>query len=73
MDKTFSLDRVEEGVAVLIAQDGASFHVLRKMLPQDTREGDLVALQSGKWTILREETDELQAELFALQESLFDE
>ena len=73
MEKSFSLDRIEEDVAVLIAQDGGCFPVLACKLPTDACEGDLVALRSGQWTILREETDKLREELFDLQESLFDE
>ena len=73
MDKAFSLDRIEEGLAVLIAPDGSVFHVLARFLPPDARDGDLLALQNGTWTILRAQTDALRDELFALQESLFDE
>ena len=73
MDKTFSIDRFEEDLAVLVSQDGGTFPVLARFLPSDAREGDLVALQAGKWTILRTETEKLRAELFDLQESLFDE
>ena len=73
MDRSFSLDRFEEDTAVLIAQDGGIFHVLARFLPTGTREGDLLALRSGQWIILREETDKLRDELFDLQESLFDE
>lgn len=73
MDRTFSLDRFEDDLAVLIAQDGGRFAVLARFLPTDAREGDLVALRSGRWTILPQETERLRAELFDLQESLFDE
>jgi hypothetical protein len=71
MNKTFSLDRFEEDLAVLIDRSGGYFHVLTRFLPSDAREGDLLALRCGKWTILREVTDERREELFDLQESLF--
>ena len=73
MDKTYSLDRIEDIVAVLIAQDGCRYSVLSQKLPPDVREGDVLALRSGVWTILHAETERLRAELFELQESLFDE
>ena len=72
MAMTFSLDRFEEDVAVLIDRDGGCFSVLAHKLPSDAREGDLVALQNGVWTLLREETDKLRRELFDLSESFFD-
>lgn len=73
MDKTFSLDRFEEDLAVLISSDGGHFHVLARFLPPDAREGDVLALKSRRWTILPQETQALREELFDLQESLFDE
>ena len=73
MNKTFSIDRIDEGLAVLIAEDGGRFRVLARCLPSDAREGDLVALLCGKWTILHEETERMRQALFELQESLFDE
>ncbi len=73
MDKTFSIDRFEEDLAVLIAQDGGYFPVSAHKLPPDAHEGSLVALQDGRWTVLQEETEELRQSLFDLQESLFDE
>ena len=73
MDKAFSIDRIEEDVAVLIAQDGAVYPVRAASLPAEAREGDVVSLQSGRWTVLREETEKRRQELFDLQESLFDE
>ena len=72
MDKTFSLDRFEDDLAVLIDRSGGHFHILKRFLPPESREGDLVALRCGKWMILREETERLQKELFDLQERLFD-
>lgn len=73
MDRRFSLDRIEEDIAVLIEQGGGTFHVLAGKLPPLARDGDVLALRSGTWTILREETDKLRKEMFDLQESLFEE
>lgn len=72
MDKTFSLDRIEETLAVLIDRNGGVFRVLAHMLPPDAREGDLLALQGGRWTVLPEETAHRRDANFDLQESLFD-
>ncbi len=73
MDKTFSIDRFENDLAVLIADDGGCFCILRHKLPSDACEGDLVALRAGAWIALREQTETLRTELFLQQESLFDE
>jgi hypothetical protein len=73
MDKPFSIDRFEEDLAVLIAQDGGYFPVSAHKLPTGVREGDLVALRDGKWTVLQAETEKQRQSLFDLQESLFDE
>ncbi len=72
MNKTFSLDRIEETLAVLIDRDGGVFHVLAHMLPPDAREGDLLELQGGRWTVLTQETQRRRDANFDLQESLFD-
>ena len=73
MDNVFSIDSIESGIARLVPEEGASVHILAQKLPQDAAAGDRVAFRGGKWTVLAEETDALRAELFDLQESLFDE
>ena len=73
MNRTFSIDRFEADLAVLEAQDGALVRIVRRFLPAEAREGDVIALQNGAWVVLHEETERLRAELFAMQEDLFDE
>ena len=73
MNRIFSIDRFERQIAALLPQDGAPVHVLRAKLPAGAREGDCVAFQDGAWRLLPEQTKQLREELFALQESLFDE
>ncbi len=73
MDKPFSIDRIEEDIAVLAARDGRIFSVLARFLPPHAREGDLIALQGGKWAVLCNETEKTRKALFDMQENLFDE
>ena len=73
MDRAFSIDRFEGALAVLVPDGGMPVHVLAERLPPDAREGDRVSLVDRRWTIQRAETDGLRAELFELQECLFDE
>ena len=69
---TFSLDRIEEGIAVCESEDGEVLHVRAQSLPTGVREGSLLSFSDGQWTLLEAQTDRVRQKLFQLQESLFD-
>ena len=64
-----SLDRIEEGIAVLVTPDGHMWLLPAGYLPEDSREGDVLDV------ILRrnpEETEELAGRVRDLQQRLLD-
>ena len=69
----YTIDRIEEGIAVCERSDGMRLHVLFSALPDGTREGSILTFDNGHWTLLADETARVRQELFDLQESLFDE
>ena len=69
----YSVDRIEEGIAVCESAEGETLHVRQTTLPDGVREGSLLTFADGQWTLCEEETARARHELFLLQESLFDE
>ncbi len=69
----YSIDRIEEGIAVCEGADGSSLRVRLAQLPDGAREGSVLSLQDGQWTLLQDETDAAREELFLFAESLFEE
>lgn len=69
----YSIDRITEGIAVCESEDGEALHVRADTLPDGVCEGSLLSFSDGQWTLLEDETARVRHELFALQESLFDE
>ena len=69
----YSIDRIEEGVAVCESARGEVLHVRAETLPGDAREGSMVSFMNGAWTVLHAQTETVRHELFLMQESLFDE
>ena len=67
-----SIDRVEDGIAVCITENGGRVLALVSRLPEGAAEGSVLRLENGSWTLCAEETERIRKELFALQESLFD-
>ena len=66
----FSFDRLEgkgKGVAVLVAEDGASINVPRSLLPAGAKPGDVLALTLE---VDPEATKKLAADTARLQEEL---
>ena len=64
-----SLDRIEEGIAVLVTKDGHMWLMPAEYLPEDSREGDVLDV------ILRknpEETEKLAGSIHDLQRKLLE-
>ncbi len=64
-----SLDRIEEGIAVLVTHDGHMWLLPAENLPEGSREGDVLDV------ILRknpEETEKLAGRVHDLQQRLLD-
>ena len=47
----YSLDRFEEGFALLEGPDGGFVQVLRSQLPPTARQGDLLTQSGGVWQV----------------------
>jgi len=45
MSHTWTVDSIEEGIAAVHEQDGTLLHVPAWLLPDGTREGDIVAIE----------------------------
>ena len=70
---TYSIDRIEEGIAVCESAEGETVRVRAETLPDGAKEGSLVSFSDGQWTLLEDETAKARHEMFLLSESLFDE
>lgn len=44
MTRTWTLDSIEEGIAAVLEEDGRVLHIPAWILPDGTREGDVVAI-----------------------------
>jgi|GEM_PF-299708 len=62
-----SLDRIEEGIAVLITEDGQSWHVPESRMPDGSREGQLFDVI---FRINQQETEDLSERIGDLQRAL---
>lgn len=69
--KQYGVDRFEGDYAVLVDGDGRCLNVLRKELPSEIAEGDLVAFNDGEYRLLNEETVERKKEVSDLLDELF--
>lgn len=66
----YSIDRFEDGFAVLQDDNGESINVERTALPADSRQGDIVVSKDGKWVKDFEETAKRRNEVLKLQQKL---
>lgn len=65
------IDRFEEGYAVVEDSDtNKNFSLNRKLIEDDAREGDVIALTDGVYKVDSEETKRRRAEALALLERL---
>lgn len=69
----YSLDRFEEGQAVLLGDDGTTLIADGWELPAEAREGDILRLgEDGQFVVDREETDRRQQEVADLLRRILD-
>jgi len=67
----YIIDRVEGGLAVYEKEDGSFERIPLQKLPEGAREGSVLVLQEGAWTLDLQAEQERRARLFAKQEGLF--
>ena len=67
----YSVDRIEEGIAVCEDENGGSVKLEITMLPDGIREGDLFLMTEDKTEILHDETAEKKKRMADLQKSIF--
>lgn len=63
----FSVDRIEGDLAVLEDENGVLQTVPLAQLPPDTREGSVLRLENGVWTLDADEAARRRAEALHLQ------
>lgn len=52
----YTIDRIEEGVAVCEDENGEQIKLLASQLPEGAGEGDILFKESGEWRLDLEET-----------------
>lgn len=65
----FTIDRIEDGYAVCIDDEGRQSDIELSLIESGARSGDVL---SDDYKILREETERRRAEIQALQDELFE-
>lgn len=66
----YSLDRIEDGIAVLIDDNGDSVEVSSSALPEGAKEGDILNESEGVFSLCTDETALRRAEALAMQRKL---
>ncbi len=72
MKEYFSLDRFEENFAILEDKDRNFIKILKKILPKDAKEGDVLIKTNEKFEVDAEQTAKLREKIISLQNSLWD-
>lgn len=67
----YSVDRIEEGIAVCEDENGGRMTVKVEELPFDVKEGDIISEQDGVLELLPDETQEKKKRMASLQRSIF--
>ncbi len=66
----YCVDRIEEGVAVLLSSDGAALRLPLSCLPEGTAEGAVLREEGGVFVPDEAQAEVRRAALLALQQSL---
>ena len=66
----FSVDRIEDGMAVLEGDDGKLLHIPLGILPPELAEGDVLAEDGGRFTPDPQERDARRQQNIALLRKL---
>lgn len=67
----YAIDRIEGGFAVCEDDDGARVILPLAQVPDGAREGDVLALEDGRYTVDAPETARRRAQARALEDELF--
>lgn len=70
MSETYSFDRQEGDVCVLVGDAGGQLCLPAGELPPDARPGDLFRMVEGVFAKLPEETEDRRRQVLSLQERL---
>ena len=67
----YSVDRIEEGIAVCEDENGGGMTVSVESLPFDVKEGDIISEKDGVLELLPDETQEKKKRMASLQRGIF--
>lgn len=67
----YSVDRIENGIAVCEDENGESVNFEIAKLPEEIKEGDLFSVTDDKIEILPDETAERRKKMAELQKNIF--
>ena len=70
--KRYSVDRIEENIAVLIDDQNIIIEVIKDLLPDDTKEGDILIHVGAEYKKENGYTEDKRKESAELIEQLFD-
>lgn len=71
--KKFTIDRIEEGMAVLECENGDMVNLDVSTLPKNIREGDILEFADGSYFLDDEETKKRKNHIRDLMSNLFEE
>ncbi|MCH5297965.1 MAG: DUF3006 domain-containing protein [Ruminococcus sp.] len=71
--KKFTIDRIEEGKAVLECENGDMVNLDVASLPKNIKEGDILEFADGSYFLDDEETSRRKKKIKELMSSLFEE
>ncbi len=66
----YTVDRIEEEIAVLQCEDGVFINVSLSLLPEDIRDGSILQLVNGCYTKDFSAEEKRRAEMYAKQQRL---
>ena len=69
--KNYSIDRIEENIALLIDDDGKKIEIEVQQLPEGIREGDVLKSENGEYLSDEEETKRRKERILSLRNKLF--
>ncbi len=67
----YSVDRIEEGIAVCEDENGEILKVKLEELPSEVREGDVILKDGTGFVLMSDETEERKKRMASLQKSIF--
>lgn len=65
-----SIDRIEDGYAVCVGEDGVSRKIALSLLPEGIREGDVLRAEGEQYILDRSETRRRRSKNAALQNKI---